>query len=194
MTNLEPARCAFAAGDAPDMAACASVGCRLCAAEVGEPVPAPPPEPEPARGLILSVYRPADLPGDCTNGGITAKANAVTVTGVRDDRFRRGRELPPVRPLPSMSRVFAPTDRAPEVTLVIRANGRGGRWLHLEPAGTTGQPGNDADGPLMAGGNWAGTSDSRWSELIGGGPGGGHPVSVHDRRETWAQYRALSKD
>ena len=150
------------------------------------PEPKATPEPEPRKGLILSVYRNAELPGDHTNGGITATANAVTVTGVR--RGTRTRKPAAVEPLPRNMRVFKPTERAPEVTLVIRDNGTGGHWLSLEPA---------ADGPggsvwWMAGGNYAGACDSRWAELTGEGPGGGRPVSVHDRTETTAEYAALS--
>lgn len=141
-------------------------------------------EPEPRKGLILSVYRPADLPGDHTNGGITATANAVTVTGIR--RGGRTRKPGPVEPLPRTMRVFTPSERAPEVTLILRDNGSGGTWLSLEPAGA------GESRWWMAGGNYAGTSDSRWSELCGDGPGGGHPVSVHDRSETWQQHNQLS--
>jgi hypothetical protein len=148
-----------------------------------ETVFGPVPAAEPRRGLILSVYRNAEL-GDCTNGGITATANAVTVTGIR--RGSRTRKPAAVEPLPRSMRVFTPSERAPEVTLVIRDNGSGGTWLSLEPAGA------DESRWWMAGGNYAGSSDSRWSELCGAGAGGGHPVSVHDRSETWQQYEQLS--
>ena len=44
-------------------------------------------------------------------------------------------------------------------------------------------------GPQMAGGTYATTSDSRWSEKVGlyGA------VPIHDRRETWELYEALSR-
>ena len=127
-------------------------------------------EPEPRKGLILSVYRNAEL-GDCTNGGITATANSVTVTGIR--RGGRTRKPGPVELLPRTMRVFTPSERAPEVTLVIRENGSGGHWLSLEPAGA------DESCWWMAGGNYAGTTDSRWGELAEGTD----LVSVHDRSE-----------
>ena len=134
---------------------------------------------EPRKGLILSVYRNAEL-GDCTNGGITATHTAVTVTGLSDGR-RAGRSIP--HPDPSM-RVFPATERAPEVTLVIRDNGKGGHWVHLEPA----HPSPEGTVGWMSGGNLAGAHDSRWAELTGGCDA----VSVHDRTETAAQYAALS--
>ena len=133
------------------------------------------------KGLILSVYRNAEL-GDCTNGGITSRVAMITVTGVRKG-WHRGEGV--TEPLPEHMRVFAPSERAPEVELIIRDNGSI-RWLSLEPA---------ADGPAdctpyMAGGNYAGSTDSRWSELCGSH---GPLVSVHDRTETWEQYDALSR-
>ena len=129
------------------------------------------------KGLLLSIYRNAEL-GDCTNGGITATAKRLVVTGVRHGWTR---DEGTVEPLPADSRVFSPTDDAPEVTLVIRDNGYH-HWLHLEPvAGTP-----EGHTTYMMGGNYAGTSDARWSELVGDHG----PVAVHDRTETWAQYDA----
>lgn len=125
------------------------------------------PDTPPARkGLLLTVYRPAGWP-DATNGGITATAAKVTVTGIRLGDHE-------VQPLPRDMQVFAPTGDAPEVTLTVRTFGRS-TWRHLEPvtpspAGRTG---------YMDGGNYAATTDSRWTELTGDG----HPVSVHDRTE-----------
>jgi hypothetical protein len=136
---------------------------------------------EQRKGMLLSVYRNAEL-GDCTNGGITSRCGKVVVTTVREGWIRGEGES---RPLPPDMQVFTPTEQAPEVELVIRDNGCV-RWLNLEPA---------ADGPAdqtpyMAGGNYAGTTDSRWNKLVGSH---GSLVSVHDRTETWDQYDALSR-
>jgi hypothetical protein len=129
-----------------------------------------------AKGLMLDVYRRAAGGADCTNGGITAHAAHVVVTGIRLNRN-------PVRSLDLGSQAYSPSEIAPEVILVVRTHARG-IWLHLEPAE------GRAEGSvgLMAGGNYAGCNDSRWAELTGGID----LVSVHDRNETPAQYAALS--
>jgi hypothetical protein len=125
----------------------------------------------PRKGLRLHVYRASSM-GDCTNGGITAAADYVTVTGVRyTSSHRRGGV---VDALPRDMQVFPPSDGAPEVTLVIRENGRV-NWLHLEPAAPC--PAGRAG--YMDGGNYAATTGSRWSSLTGDG----RPVAVHDRSE-----------
>lgn len=41
----------------------------------------------------------------------------------------------------------------------------------------------------MMGGNYGATSDSRFSEMLGGMYGA---VAIHDRQETWADYRLYS--
>jgi hypothetical protein len=130
-----------------------------------------------AKGLRLEVYRRAAGGADCTNGGITAHAPYVTVTGTRF----AGQATVIWSPVPDDMQVSEPRPEAPEVILVIR---NGGRWLHLEPAEGRAE---DSVG-LMMGGNYAGSSDSRWTELTKG-----HDlVAVHDRNETQAQYDYLS--
>lgn len=136
-----------------------------------------------AKGLRLDVYRCASG-GDFTNGGITAHAARVTVTGVirpGGPGWTSGHQEP--EPLPKDMQVFEPTEIAPEVTLVIRAHGRG-TWLHLEPVGSC--PAGNVG--WMMGGNYAGTSDSRWGALTDGTD----LVAIHDRTETQAQYDYLS--
>jgi len=130
-----------------------------------------------AKGLMLDVYRRAAGGADCTNGGITAHAPHVVVTGIKLNHN-------PVRSLDLGSQVSSPSEVAPEVTLVVRTHTRG-IWFHLEPAE------GRAEGSvgLMAGGNYAGSSDSRWAELTGGID----LVSVHDRNETAEQYDYLSR-
>lgn len=141
----------------------------------------------PARkGMLLFVYRPADG-NDYTNGGISGQVTRLTVTGIRysygfDSTTKLTHPKDEITELPRDMQVFAPSENAPEVILVIRDNGIV-RWLHLEPA--TPAPGDQT--PYMAGGNLATTSDSRWSELAG------QPVEIHDRSDSWALYEQLSK-
>jgi hypothetical protein len=122
------------------------------------------------KGLRLYVYRSDGT--DCTNGGITAAAAQVTVTGIRRGGSRQAFTT---RPVPRDMQIFPPAGHAPEVTLVIRKNGTGGHWVHLEPAADE-PPGT---GGYMDGGNYAATTDSRWTELTGHGL----PLPVHDRTE-----------
>jgi hypothetical protein len=75
---------------------------------------------------------------------------------------------------------FSPREDAPAGKLIQHA----GNWVLVPDDGYT-----EELGPQMAGGTYATTSDSRWSEKIG--TYGATPI--HDRRETWAQYEALSR-
>lgn len=118
------------------------------------------------KGLRLKVYRPVDRP-DCTLGGITSKAANVTVTTIREV----GAGPPVQRLLPRDSQVFPPEPDAPEVVLVIQHRPRGQCWVHLEPAG-------DPEFAHVAGGNYAGSYDSRWIAIAGS-----DVVAVHDRHE-----------
>lgn len=137
------------------------------------------------KGLRLTVYRAADGK-DYSNGGITSKHAEVTLVGTK----RKGQ---PVQPLDRYSRVFDVTDDAPAVVLVESAV-PGLYGPHLEPleyveAHNT----QDYAGP-MYGGNYAGSSDSRVTEL--GRTVFGHDHSdiypVHDRVESWEHYYALT--
>lgn len=137
------------------------------------------------KGMLLTVYRPAPagdplLGRDATAGGISSKASKVVVTRVRHE-WENG---PSTEDVPADMRVFAPSPDAPEVTLVIRDNGHV-RWLHLEPV--NGPPADQTW--WMSGGNYAGTSDSRWSRLTGNH---GEMVRIHDRSDTWETYNRLS--
>ena len=131
------------------------------------------------KGMWLEVYRSA-TGADCTNGGISSRVTRVTVTGV----LFMGRATRGWSELPAEMQVFEPKPEAPEVVLVVRTHAHG-RWLHLEPA--EGAPAGTVG--LMMGGNFAGSSDSRWAELTGGVD----LVAIHDRSETPAQYDALSR-
>lgn len=130
--------------------------------------------PADAQGLQIQVYRPVDFP-DCTLDGISSKHSRLTVIGVIDDRDAADFRTPaPVKGLPKESRISAPTDQAPAAILRIRRMGN--RLLYtIEPY--------QADGGTrwyMAGGNYAGTVDSRFGDLTGHQYGA---FSVHDRHE-----------
>ncbi|AHY26901.1 hypothetical protein PBI_ZOEJ_77 [Mycobacterium phage ZoeJ] len=122
-------------------------------------------------GLTLHVFR--HPLGDCTNDGVTSKADAVTLVGYQRERGGK------VEPLPRMSQVFAPSDDAPAVVMVV-SNLRGA-LPHLVPLDA-----QRAGAWTMAGGNIAGTSDSRFGELIEkvfDGPKCVGSLPVHDRIE-----------
>jgi hypothetical protein len=141
----------------------------------------------PARqGMLLFVYRNAAT-GDSTNGGVTGGSTRIVVTGIRYDYgfdSKSGLKYDPKMTvvLPKDMQVFTPSADKPEFTLVIRDNGVI-RWLHLEPAAAA--PAGQT--PYMSGGNFAGTSDSRWQRLTDT-----ELVSVHDRSDTWALHNQLS--
>lgn len=136
------------------------------------------------KGLTLSVYKSARI-GDCTNGGITAKADKVVVVGFLVD----GR----VEPLPRDCRVFEPSDDAPAVVLVPSRIPGYDPTPHLIPLEFAEALPDGRVGP-MSGGNYAGSCDSRWSDLGKLFGVGLHLdlVAVHDRTEDYATYRALS--
>jgi hypothetical protein len=98
--------------------------------------------------------------GDCTNGGVTSKYDKFVLTG------------------PGVPEIFEPSDDAPELILIKRTF-HDGPYYHAVPA--VSPLGKSHCGP-MAGGNFVHTSDSRLGFLKG-------PISVHDRFETWQEYR-----
>ena len=114
-------------------------------------------------GLILSVYRNAEL-GDCTNGGLTSRVNKVTVVNA--------------------SGPFEPTDERPAV-LLVKGPLNTARLVPIDLV--------DSGAWVMSGGNYAGTSDSRFGEavraLIGSSNG---VVPVFDRTETQEEYNRLT--
>lgn len=138
------------------------------------------------KGLRLSVYRPADLGyGDLTNGGVSGKADTVTVVG----RLEDGK----VVPLPKECQVFSADEDAPAVILVESRIALSDPTPHLIPLDLAEGTPPDTVGP-MAGGNYAGTSDGRWAAL---GKLYGHlrldVVAIHDRVETYRDYLSLSR-
>jgi hypothetical protein len=110
-------------------------------------------------GLILSVYK-SKIIGDCTNNGITANADMVCVVNI---------------PGP-----FEPDKDCPAVLLVNREG-----IVVLYPAVLQGSTWFRRTGWHMMGGNYAASSDSRFSRACEGLLG--HPfygaVPIHDRIE-----------
>lgn len=112
-------------------------------------------------GLTVSVYRDAELNGyDCTNGGITSKFARLNVVNVAGP--------------------FDPSDDCPAVMLVDdKPCGR--PYPKLVPAvfDEDTQTWKRQEGWFMMGGNYAGTSDSRFrTEGMTAGI-----LPVHDRME-----------
>ena len=98
----------------------------------------------------------------CANGGITEQVEVLYL--VREDGWF---SLPATDPR--------------LITLVKRTFAGGREYLHVEPVNVDG--GEDMAGPMF-GGNFVYTSDSRFPSP--------YPIPVHDRFETWEQYKLLS--
>lgn len=131
-------------------------------------------------GLTLNVLR---FRTDCTNGGISATTDNLTLVGHLPEDFRNGS---PVVPLPKRSRCRASADQTPAVALEIRHIGEHQR-LSLVPVTWDAHAGQwvRTYAWTMAGGNYATTSDSRfgeWMEQVTGlrFPGA---IDIHDRVE-----------
>jgi hypothetical protein len=112
-------------------------------------------------GLIISVYRNAEITSDCTNGGISGRFQSLTVVNVEGP--------------------FNPTPERPAVLLEEHHKG----CLRIVPAVETPNGYTVAPGWFMNGGNYAATSDSRFTgaceKLLGHRFYGA--VAVHDRQE-----------
>lgn len=120
-------------------------------------------------GLHVSVYRNAH--GDCTLGGVSSKFDDLTIVGVLDERTRTNE----IVALEADLRPHSVTDTAPAVVLVKRHVRGLGLTLHLAPLETASVGVRGA-----MGGNYAATSDSRMSRLVGGMFGA---LPIHDRFE-----------
>ena len=112
-----------------------------------------------AKGLTVSVYRPADH-GDCTNGGASSKVAQFTVTGIGVD----GRKI---------DEIFEPTDKAPEAQIVPHPTVKD--YFYLVPLELI-----ESNKWVMFGGNLAYCSDSRIQKAFGG-----HALKIHDRVEEY---------
>lgn len=139
-------------------------------------------------GMIVGIYKDARL-GDCTNGGISAKATGLTVVNV-DGPFE------PSDLYPAAMLVDSPFGGA----ILVPATRDAGHW---EPVAS----GNRC-GPMF-GGNIADTSDSRWCDAVRSHVTGtlrkagitdriqsmafSTSVRIHDRFESWEQYEAMTR-
>lgn len=128
-------------------------------------------------GLTISILR--DAGGDCTNRGLSAVNDRVCVVNV----FGPSEPCdgtPAVWLLPGLTKTAGPR-------LVPCRKLLDGTFEPLD-SNTEGFAGP------MFGGNYASTSDSRWSRASAVlGTGGSAAVPVHDRVESWAAYEALSR-
>ena len=119
------------------------------------------------RGVSVNIFR-SDL-GDCTNGGVTSPRNSQDkIVVVFDPEIQDGNY--------HLERC-KDDDRFICLRVVRR-----GTYMHCEVIGEK-KPGHV--GP-MAGGNYVGSSDSRFSRVSE------YPLPVHDRFETQDQYNLLS--
>lgn len=134
------------------------------------------------KGLRVSILQDAEI-GNCSNGGVSSKVNALTIVGIVDHTYPNDLAKREVKPLPVDSRIFAPTEDAPAAIIKYRNMGSE-RLVTVEPLDDARATGT----PWMAGGAYVTSSDSRWRRLVGfyGAP------ALHDRTESWALYNALS--
>ena len=108
-------------------------------------------------GLIVYIYRSAGP--DCSNNGVSSGVSQLTLTNVE-----------------------GPFDANPDRPAALLVKGNVPGAVKIVPQGPEGEV---IPGWLMFGGNYAGSSDSRFHEAVErlGGPRFGGPVAVHDRIE-----------
>lgn len=115
------------------------------------------------KALPISVYREGR--GDCTNGGISSRFRELLVICDR-------------------GHINIDENNPPEnLVKVVKRHLFGRDVFHLEPVKRP-----DGCGWMM-GGNYGATSDSRFSEMLGGFYGA---VAIHDRQESQELYDLLS--
>lgn len=124
-------------------------------------------------GMIVSVLRNAEL-GDCTNGGITGKVSRLCVVNV-EGPFEPREDMPAVMLVENAHSTC-------KIVPAEKVSGMDGHWRPIKKW-------------WMMGGNYATTSDSRFSKavekLLGHTFYGA--VAVHDRTETAEQSAFLSR-
>lgn len=118
------------------------------------------------KGLHVNIFR-WDL-GDCTGGGVTGGEPGA-----------RRRQIA-VFPVPGGNADLAVELARGEPVLYL-SRGPLGHWRATPEPLADGQ--QNGERWWMAGGNYIGTSDSRWRDHIGRGPDAGDLVAVHDRTE-----------
>lgn len=133
-----------------------------------------------ARGLLVYVHRSPAI-GDCTNDGISATHDRLTVVGYIDETEPGFNHFKPVvRPMPASAQVFEASDDAPAVLLHIR--NVGGPIPSFVPATLDGQR---VEGWHMMGGNFGHVGDSRFNTLVRALLGHDFygAIAIHDRNE-----------
>tara|TARA_R100001594_G_scaffold97709_1_gene132086 strand:+ start:1860 stop:2231 length:372 start_codon:yes stop_codon:yes gene_type:complete len=121
-------------------------------------------------GLIVSILK--DGMGDYSNGGVSGRANQLTLINVDGP--------------------FEPSVHAP-AAMLVKGNLGGAKVIPCvdDPTNMFGDMSNQI-GPMM-GGTFVTTSDSRFSnKLEKMGVSSGVAIPFHDRYETTEQHRALS--
>lgn len=114
------------------------------------------------RALRIEVFRNPLYKG-CANGGISEKYNDLLLVCEKGN-------------------VQIDEDNLPENLVVMKCRVFSGREIfHIEPYK---RPDKGCVG-WMSGGSYAGSSDSRFSEMAGGFYG---TISIHDRQESQEQY------
>jgi len=128
------------------------------------------------RGLSVSVYRNTEF-SDCTNGGVTSREDSLILFGIEDGCWK--------------PEEVAHKDG--KLLLVKRDKVHLRGYLYAVPAvvidgKVVAKPLPDGWVGWMAGGNYVGTSDSRFSESVTSLGA----IPVHDRAESYEHYRALT--
>lgn len=138
-------------------------------------------DPQTAKGLTVDLYYGRYESTACAWNRPDGRPGSVTVVAIRDETVNPIGKPAPLQPLPASARApFTATPERPAAVLVKRRVGRV-IW-HIEPLA----PPEAGHTSFMAGGCYAGTSDSRFGEITGFYGA----VSVHDFSEMWAQYNA----
>lgn len=121
-------------------------------------------------GLRVSVYRDASG-ADTTNGGISSEVERLTVVNV-EGPFEPNADAPPV--------MLVKAGRNGDYPVLFRAERRDGDWIVRTRSSVVGP---------MFGGNYAASSDSRFSRAVG------HygAVPIHDRFESPELNEVLSR-
>lgn len=129
-----------------------------------------------ARGLTVYVARPNHGGVDCTDGGVSATADRLTLVGILDETDPHN---PLTRVIPPSMRVFEPTVDAPAALLRTRAPMGGRILVDVVPVAAS------EGGWYSNGGNLATWSDSRISETVRDllGQSFYGALHIHDRKE-----------
>jgi hypothetical protein len=113
------------------------------------------------KALPIYVYR--NSLGDCTNNGLSSKFDSLLL--IHEEGF-----------------IDIDENNPPEnLVKVVTRNLYDGVYKHIEPYKKATKVG------YMHGGNYAETSDSRFSKISK------YPLAIHDRQETQEEYDALSR-